>query len=624
MGGFADVDGDFDEVTRTALLALALTFAPAASAMAASEGSLTARPTVSAPATVSTRGIPDQLKSNERDQYRAVFASIRSGNWADAAQRLDAMPDSLLTAFARAEIYTAKGSPRATADALVALLNRAPELPQAEELARLARARGATALPELPVARDFIRLPGASRRIAARTNRSDAVAMALRPQIISMIKADQPAQAEALLVSRQIELTDEARTEWQQRIAWSYYLTGDDTNARRLAVQAQQGFGEWKVQADWVAGLAAWRQRDYQAAGLAFDAVTAHARDYEMRAAGLFWSARADMASGRPNWVQSKLRTAARLPETFYGLLSASSLGIAVPHESAAGALVGAVSAEWQGLSRYPNVRVAAALAEVGEDAFSDEVLRHQARIGAPTEHAALLHLAARFDLPATQIWLAQNGPRGADMPASARYPVPAWMPQGGWRVDPSLVYAHALQESQFRTTAVSSAGAIGLMQIMPGTAQLIAKRKGEFVDRSQLNRPAVAFEYGQSYLEMLRDMPGTQGLLPKIIAAYNAGPGSVLAWNYKVRDGGDPLLFIESIPFVETRAYVAIVLRNYWMYGRQKGSTPASLKAIAQGMWPRFPGLPGKTAVRFDTDSSPTSAAIATAGGNTELARAN
>lgn len=605
-------------MTRTALLALILAGASPVAASAAESAPVT--PLTAAAPVQTSNGIPVQLKIVERDQYRAVFASIRAGNWTDAAQRLDAMPEGLLTPFARAELILARGASKAPLLDVMAVLNRAPELPQASDLARAARARGADALPELPEVHDLYRFPGASRRQAARTNRSDAVAMELRPQIISLIKADNPAEAEALLVSRQAELTGEARTEWQQRVAWSYYLTGDDGNARRLAVQGQQGDGEWKVQADWVAGLAAWRQRDYAAAGAAFDAVIAHARDYEMRAAGLFWSARADMAYGRPDMVQTKLRSAARLPETFYGLLAASSLGIAQPGQATPG-MIGQISAEWQTLSRYPNIRVATALSEIGEDAYADEVLRHQARIGSGREHGALLHLATRLELPATQLWLSQHGPSDATMPVSARYPVPAWTPQGGWRVDPSLIYAHALQESQFRTDVVSPAGAIGLMQIMPGTAQLIARRKGEVIDRSQLNRPAIAFEYGQSYLEMLRDMAGTQGLLPKIIAAYNAGPASVAAWNGRLRDGGDPLLFVESIPFAETRAYVAIVLRNYWMYGRQQGSAPASLKAMAQGLWPRFPGLPGKTAIRLDGDSA--TAGIGS-GGNTELARAN
>jgi soluble lytic murein transglycosylase len=83
------------------------------------------------------------------------------------------------------------------------------------------------------------------------------------------------------------------------------------------------------------------------------------------------------------------------------------------------------------------------------------------------------------------------------------------------------------------------------------------------------------------------------------VIAAYNAGPGSVKNWNASLNDKGDPLLFIESIPFVETRHYVEVVLRNYWMYQQRKGETSVSLQAIAQGLWPRFPGLPGATAVK-------------------------
>ncbi|MDN8991504.1 transglycosylase SLT domain-containing protein, partial [Staphylococcus aureus] len=73
--------------------------------------------------------------------------------------------------------------------------------------------------------------------------------------------------------------------------------------------------------------------------------------------------------------------------------------------------------------------------------------------------------------------------------------------------------------------------------------------------------------EYGQRYLEALRDMRATGGLLPKVMAAYNAGPLPVERWNAQVKDKGDPLLFMESLPYYETRAYVNIVMRNYWMY---------------------------------------------------------
>jgi soluble lytic murein transglycosylase len=65
--------------------------------------------------------------------------------------------------------------------------------------------------------------------------------------------------------------------------------------------------------------------------------------------------------------------------------------------------------------------------------------------------------------------------------------------------------------------------------------------------------------------------------------------------WNSDVRDGGDPLLYIESIPYWETRGYVMTVLRNYWMYENQEGRKSASREALTQGLWPKFPGLPGR-----------------------------
>ncbi len=509
------------------------------------------------------------------------------------------MPAGLLTPVARAELYLAKDSPKAELDPLMTLIAAAPELPEAPQLARLAKARGAETLPDLPVARDMVRLARAPQRVRARTTASDDAAATLGAEIVPLIKDDRPSDAEILLVAAQDAISADAVTEWQQRIAWSYFLTGDDAAARRLADPARSGGGEWAVQADWVAGLAAWRQRDYATASQAFASVATRARDAEMRAAGLFWAARADMASGHPEQVQPRLRSAARLSETFYGLLATGALGGAAPAPERRPELV---AGDWDNLVRRPNARRAAALVEIGETNLADILLRHQARIGDLTDHDALLRLATRLGLPSTQIWLAQNGPPGCYVSASARYPAPAWAPDGGWRVDKSLVYAHTLQESQFRTDATSPAGARGLMQLMPATAQLIARKQGQTVDASALYQPAVNMAYGQAYLEQLRDAAGTGGLLPKVIAAYNAGPGSVLKWNDRNRDRGDPLLFIESIPFVETRGYVTTVLRNYWMYQREAGDRSLSLQAMAQYMWPKFPGLPGKAAIRLDS----------------------
>jgi soluble lytic murein transglycosylase-like protein len=327
---------------------------------------------------------------------------------------------------------------------------------------------------------------------------------------------------------------------------------------------------------------------DCKIADGAFARVAGNASDDEMRAAGLFWSARASMACGRFDKVQAQLRSASRNPETFYGLIAARLLGLAVPPSAAAPKLTGS---EWSGLATHADVRRAAALAEIGEYGLADEMLRFQARIGADSDHKALLHLAARLDLPATQIWLAHNCPAGEVVEASARYPAPNWMPQGGWKVDRALVFAHTLQESRFRTDALSAAGARGLMQVLPTTADLIDRRQGSAPSgRAMLGAPAVNMAYGQNYLTQLAAGSGTGGLLPKVIAAYNAGPNAVARWNLTGPAAKDPLLYIESIPYAETRAYVATVLRNYWMYEQQSGEKAVSLKAIAQGVWPRFP----------------------------------
>jgi hypothetical protein len=116
----------------------------------------------------------------------------------------------------------------------------------------------------------------------------------------------------------------------------------------------------------------------------------------------------------------------------------------------------------------------------------------------------------------------------------------------------------------------------------------------------AQLFVPSTNMEYGQRYLENLRNMSATGGLLPKVMAAYNAGPLPVERWNSEVKDNGDPLLFIESLPYYETRAYVNTVMRNYWMYQIQAKGSADCLTGMAQGMWPTFPTAKGVRMVRL------------------------
>jgi hypothetical protein len=168
------------------------------------------------------------------------------------------------------------------------------------------------------------------------------------------------------------------------------------------------------------------------------------------------------------------------------------------------------------------------ALTEIGEDKYADAALRHQARIGDMRQHEQLLAIAGVLNLPETQLYLAHNTPQGRKPSAQARYPQPKWEPNGGWKVDPALVFAHTLQESRFQRTVVSPAGAYGLMQVRPRTAKDLARWRGESVNPADLRIPAVNMDFGQSYLQYLSKDSSTDGLLPKVIAAYNAGPAPV------------------------------------------------------------------------------------------------
>ncbi|WP_457312718.1 transglycosylase SLT domain-containing protein [Sphingomonas sp. UYAg733] len=541
-------------------------------------------------------GIPTQLDSAQRDGYRAVFASIRAQKWLDAQLQLDSMKPGPLHSIAKAEMLTAKGSPKADLDPLMKLLSEAPELPQAAQMLTMARSRGALELPTLPEMRRLTWLGSAPVRSRAKSIKSDLVAAELAIKMQPLVKEDRGADAQGLLESTE-GLTPEAETEWQQKVSWIYFLQGDDANARTMAAKAARGVGDWSIQGDWVGALAAWRQHDCAAAGTGFETVAARASEIELRAAGLYWASRADMACGRPDRIEARLKSASQYRETFYGLLARQTLGI----RDAAPRAASYVAGDWQALGRRPNIRVAAALVEIGENDLADKVIKQQAKLGDPSEFGSLVRLTSNLNLPSTLVWLAHNGPVGAAPSMEARYPAPNWTPDGGWRVDRSLVYAHTLQESKFRTDVVSSAGAYGLMQVRPGAASDIARKQGRSFDRSALTRPSTNIEVGQSYLEQLRDLPLTGGLLPKVIAAYNAGPAPVQLWNAQSRDGGDPLLYIESIPYWETRGYVSTVLRNYWMYESQSGKNVSpSRVALSQGMWPRFPGMAGASSVRL------------------------
>ena len=515
--------------------------------------------------------------------WREVFAAIRSANWASAAAGIAVLPPNILSPVAKAELYTAKDSPTVDLTQLQALLVEAPELPQAEQIARMALTRGATTPPLIVPKQPLAWLGSAPGRTRARPVQGERAADELRAALDPLIKADDAAGAELLLTQGAPLLSFEARAEAGQRVAWAYYVLGQDADARRVADAWRVGAsGDWATQAAWISGLASWRLNDCEAASRAFREVAGLSRERELGAGAYYWAARSEQACRRPGSVAPLLRAAAQSNESFYGLLARATLGLNTrlpPDPRIADAFV----------ENLPNVRRALELAKIGERPLAEEMLRHQARIGRPSEHHGLIELAERLDLAGAQFWLAHNGQPGAIAFPQDRYPTPHWTPLTGWRVDPALAFAHIIQESTFRTDAVSPAGAVGLMQVRPGTAGDMARARGLPFSTSTLTDPSYNLEFGQSFIEQMRSSPATGGQLPRMMAAYNAGPLPVARWA-AIADRGDPLLWIESIPYWETRYYVPAVFRNMWVYqGLARAETP-TLSAIVQHRWPAFP----------------------------------
>ena len=165
--------------------------------------------------------------------------------------------------------------------------------PLLAQIERLAIKRGAENLPQRPGTQQFSFLGSAPKRDLP-DNISDATG--LRDQIQLFIRNDDPASAERLIEAGAGTLSSPGLAELRYRVAWSYYIENDDINARRVAGTARAMGGDWGAQAQWAYALASWRLKDYSAAFDGFDLVSKYAGNDDLRAAGLFWSARAAMA----------------------------------------------------------------------------------------------------------------------------------------------------------------------------------------------------------------------------------------------------------------------------------------------------------------------------------------
>jgi soluble lytic murein transglycosylase len=193
------------------------------------------------PSSPSVAPVPGPLTAvNVPRNWTEVFGAIRRGRWAEAQAGIAALPRSVLTPVAKAELYTAKGSPVVSLQQIQALLAEAPDLPEAEHLARMAITRGALATPQYVPRRAVAWLGNSPTRYKAKPIYGEPAADQLRTQLDPLIKADDATNAELLLMQSAPYISYEARAEAGQRVAWSYFAIGRDADARRVADSYRQ------------------------------------------------------------------------------------------------------------------------------------------------------------------------------------------------------------------------------------------------------------------------------------------------------------------------------------------------------------------------------------------------
>lgn len=334
----------------------------------------------------------------------------------------------------------------------------------------------------------------------------------------------------------------------------------------------------------WQAGLAAYKRRDMGTAAQYFRTLADNMENgisQDDRAAAHFWAYRALKASGERADAYRYLNAASDLPPSFYSLLASGIIG-----EDRTFTADGTDMKELTTLLQQAPVKRAVALKEIGEDTFAENELRGlYPRADKPTRRS-LFSLARHLNLPAVQMRIAGTAKNTND---SASFPLPSWEPASGYQVERALLFAIMRQESGFNPNARSSAGAMGLMQLMPATVSAMTKNSHQI---GQSFDPSINIALGQSYIEHLMSTPSIGDNLIYMMAAYNAGPGNVQNWLRRDRAESDPLLFVESIPYAQTREYVVHVIANYWVYSQLLGQEkPMSLTALAAGNWPRYEG---------------------------------
>ena len=361
---------------------------------------------------------------------------------------------------------------------------------------------------------------------------------------------------------------------WRERSRQIRYALDDNRkeDAYLLSAAHIQRSGLSFAEAEWNAGWIALRFADKPVEALAaFEKLYNGVSTSISLARAAYWAGRAAEKLDQKKKARDWYRLAAENPATFYGQLAQARLdtnGFQLPREPKP------TSAERTTFRRTEIAQAASSLGRIGEDELARDFVLHLAFLAEDGTQAVLVaQLARELGYLDIAVRAARRAARKGVVLAQAGYPTRYATEHGP--LEPALMLSIIRQESGFDTKAQSRAGARGLMQLMPATAQQVSKTVNQRYSAKRLTTdPYFNIRLGSTYLSGLIDRFGGNYILA--IAAYNAGPGNVNRW---LQERGDPrsdevdvIDWIERIPFGETRNYVQRVLEGLVVYRTRLG----------------------------------------------------
>lgn len=380
------------------------------------------------------------------------------------------------------------------------------------------------------------------------------------------------ADAVEVLLERSLSVQDLGRPiEWADRrrsLARELMRDGNHVEAYAVASQHFLTAGSDYADLEWLSGFIALRKLNAPAQALAhFNSFQAAVETPISLGRAGYWLGRAYEAEGQADVAKAAYEFGALYQSSFYGQLAAERAG--VPRDPKMTGTEG--FPDWRGaeFTKSSVFDAAAVLHLAGVRSLSERFLVHLAETQSRDSIGQMIDMALEWGEPHIALMLAKEAARQGYEIYHGYFPLS--VPRGvKMEIPEEFALSIARRESEFDPAVISGAGARGLMQLMPGTAQQVAGEIGEEYERGRLtDDPQYNARLGTAYLRKLSERFGANPVLMSI--GYNAGPSRAERWPGLFGDPRgaevDVVDWIEGIPFRETRNYVMRVTESFAPY---------------------------------------------------------